>query len=209
MNESTPLTLLSAARQLFAQHGYDGASVRAITRAAGANLGAITYHFGSKQALYDAVLASMNEEIDQRLGVAMQGAGEPLERLERVVRALFDFFARNPEVPQLILHELASSRPLPSVLRQALGRRIDRLSSLIREGQESGSIRPGDPRFLALSVASQPLWISMARRPLQEGADINQTDPEARAQLVDSVVRFARAGLEAHARRRSDDDDES
>ncbi|MBL4689819.1 MAG: helix-turn-helix transcriptional regulator [Nannocystaceae bacterium] len=49
-------TLLHAGARLFAQRGYEGASVRAICEAAGANVNAISYHFGGKQGLYDAVL---------------------------------------------------------------------------------------------------------------------------------------------------------
>ena len=48
--------LIEAARELFAQDGFDRASVRDITARAQANLGAITYHFGSKEALYHAVI---------------------------------------------------------------------------------------------------------------------------------------------------------
>lgn len=44
--------LLDVAEVLFGEQGFDGASVRAITAAARTNLGAITYHFGSKEELY-------------------------------------------------------------------------------------------------------------------------------------------------------------
>jgi AcrR family transcriptional regulator len=52
----TAAALLEAGRVLFAERGYEGASVRAITAHACANLGAITYHFGSKRDLYDRVV---------------------------------------------------------------------------------------------------------------------------------------------------------
>ena len=51
--------LLAVAKELFARYGYDAVSVRDITSRAKANLGAITYHFGSKEALYHAALESM------------------------------------------------------------------------------------------------------------------------------------------------------
>lgn len=48
--------LLEAATNVFADHGYAAGSVRLITKAAGANQAAITYHFGGKDELYRAVL---------------------------------------------------------------------------------------------------------------------------------------------------------
>jgi hypothetical protein len=114
------------------------------------------------------------------------------------VRALFGVFAEQPDYPQLIMHELARSRPLPEELRQALERRIGALATLIGEGQADGSIRGGDPLLMALSVGSQPLWISLAARPIREGARIDQDDPETRGRLVESVVAFVREGLAVH-----------
>jgi AcrR family transcriptional regulator len=49
--------ILDAAERLLAERGVEAASVREITRAAGANLGAINYHFGTKQELVAAVFA--------------------------------------------------------------------------------------------------------------------------------------------------------
>ena len=48
--------MLDAAEELFAIHGYNGASMRSITRKAGVNLAAIHYHLGDKQLLYEMVL---------------------------------------------------------------------------------------------------------------------------------------------------------
>lgn len=49
--------LLDAAEQLFAERGFAATSVRQITDAAGANLGAVNYHFRSKEGLYAEVFA--------------------------------------------------------------------------------------------------------------------------------------------------------
>jgi len=48
--------ILDAAEQLFAEQGISGTSLRALTRAANVNLAAVHYHFGSKEALLDAVV---------------------------------------------------------------------------------------------------------------------------------------------------------
>jgi len=54
--KDTKRRILDAAEHLFAVNGYRGTSLRTITAAAKANLAAVNYHFGSKQALIEAVI---------------------------------------------------------------------------------------------------------------------------------------------------------
>jgi AcrR family transcriptional regulator len=190
-------TLVQAARKLFAANGFDGTSVRAITTEAGTNLGAITYHFGSKQALYEAVIASAIGPSRERLRAAAAESGEPLDRIEAFVRAFFAFLHESPDLPQLMMQQLASSRPIQEAALQTIRGNIETLAVLIHEGQVGGSIRPGDARLMALSIGAQPIWLTLARRALQEGVAIDQTDSATRAQIVESVTRFVRAGLAA------------
>ena len=60
----TRTQILDAAERLFADHGYRGTSVRAITTLAGANLAAVGYHFGSKAGLMAAVVRRVIEPIN-------------------------------------------------------------------------------------------------------------------------------------------------
>jgi AcrR family transcriptional regulator len=62
----TKTNLLDAAEHLFAHEGVDRASLRAITQAAGANLAAVHYHFGSKEALVREVLARRLSPLNKR-----------------------------------------------------------------------------------------------------------------------------------------------
>jgi len=70
--------LLNAAEALFARHGCHATSVRAITHAAGANLAAVGYHFGSKEALIRGVidrrLAPLNRERLARMEAELEAA---------------------------------------------------------------------------------------------------------------------------------------
>jgi len=54
--KDTKTRLLDTAEHLFAENGYHGTSLRMITTAAEANLAAVNYHFGSKEALIEAVI---------------------------------------------------------------------------------------------------------------------------------------------------------
>ena len=64
--QDTKERILDAAEELFAERGFNGTSLRAVTSAAGVNLAAVNYHFGSKEALLHAALgrriAPVNEQ---------------------------------------------------------------------------------------------------------------------------------------------------
>ncbi|GAB3154502.1 TetR/AcrR family transcriptional regulator [Amycolatopsis sp. NPDC004378] len=100
--------LLDAAEHLFAEHGFRGASVRAITERAGANLAAVGYHFGSKAELLAAVVRRVVEPI-----TAAQAAG--LDRL----------LARTPHPPVADLVEAFAGPLFDAML--AGGARTSRL----------------------------------------------------------------------------------
>ena len=55
-SKTTRARIIKAAARIFAEHGYEGASVRTIVGRADVNQAAINYHFGSKEGLYRAVL---------------------------------------------------------------------------------------------------------------------------------------------------------
>ena len=55
-SEVTRERIMKAAERLFAEHGYDGTSIRAIVAKAGVNQAAINYHFDGKDGLYREVL---------------------------------------------------------------------------------------------------------------------------------------------------------
>ena len=64
------LRLLEAGIEVFGRHGFEGASTRMLAKAAGVNLQAIPYHFGSKQGLYLAVAEHIGSRIEAHVGPA-------------------------------------------------------------------------------------------------------------------------------------------
>ncbi|HET9350501.1 MAG TPA: TetR/AcrR family transcriptional regulator [Burkholderiales bacterium] len=72
----TRTRILDAAEELFMQHGFEATSMRQLTAKAGANLAAVNYHFGSKDALVEAVFR-------RRLDAMNTARIAELDRLER------------------------------------------------------------------------------------------------------------------------------
>jgi AcrR family transcriptional regulator len=74
--------LLEAAIDVFAKHGFDGASTRMLAQAAGANLQAIPYYFGGKEGLYLAVADYVGQRIREHVGPVAARVGARLAAQE-------------------------------------------------------------------------------------------------------------------------------
>jgi len=193
--EETRTALLAAARRVFALRGYDGASLRDITREAGANLGAVTYHFGSKRALYVAVLTGAFSPLVERVGEAARGPGGPVQRLESVVDVIFGFLGTNLDLPRLMLQEVTAGRRPPRELVALAQAQFGNLGGILAEGRASGVFRPGHPAFTALSIVSQPIFMTVVAPLLMEVAGVDLSDPTTRSLAAEHVKSFVRDGL--------------
>jgi len=87
----TRTRILDAAEELFMLHGFEGTSMRLLTAKAGVNLAAVNYHFGSKNALIEAVfrrrLDPMNAERVAGLDRLEAEAGDKAIRPLEIIRA--------------------------------------------------------------------------------------------------------------------------
>ena len=193
----TRSALLDAALGVFTRNGFDGASIRAITAEAGANLGAVTYHFGSKRKLYAEVLKHGLTPMVDRVGEAAAAEGEPLERLNRVVDVFFDHLATHADVPRLLLQEVSAGRKPPREVVSILQRNATYVQGIIAEGWEDGSIRRAHPLFSALSVAALPIYMTVMAPMIREVAGVDLFDPATRRQAAEHVRTFVRNGLAA------------
>lgn len=85
---STKERILGAAELLFAQRGFEAASLRQLTTNAGVNLAAVNYHFGSKEKLVEEVFRRRLDALNaSRLAALGRIAGAPGTTLEDVLEA--------------------------------------------------------------------------------------------------------------------------
>ena len=88
----TKTRILDAAESLFMEHGFEATSLRSLTSAAGVNLAAVNYHFGSKEELFQAVLTRrldpMNKERIELIDKLEREAGGKAIACERILFAM-------------------------------------------------------------------------------------------------------------------------
>src|SRR3954469_4041424 len=80
--------LLEAAEDLFAQRGFDGATVREICDRAGMNVAAVNYHFGDKQALFVEAVKSAYACATAGLPPTWPPGTPPVEKLRTFIRMM-------------------------------------------------------------------------------------------------------------------------
>jgi AcrR family transcriptional regulator len=135
--------LLEAARLCVRQRGLVGATSREITRAAGANLGAITYHFGAKDNLIAEALFGELQQFVQPALDALAGPGSPAELMLGVVQQLLVQFERSKDNALVYLDALLLAARSPESQQRALGLYAaigDQLGGVITELVSQGLI---------------------------------------------------------------------
>jgi len=97
--EDTRRRILETALDLFAAHGYQGASTRQIADGAGVNLPAIQYYFGNKEGLYRAIIEDIAADTDRhmasrapRVRAALDDADTPREELAALLGEMLETF---------------------------------------------------------------------------------------------------------------------
>lgn len=113
--------ILDAAERLFAQSGFDGASMRQITHAAEVNVAAVNYHFGSKEELYAQVFIRRIVPINARRTQLLDAAEAQAEREGRVVslpevftsfvRPVFELVEQAPSFLPLLARNIGAPPP--------------------------------------------------------------------------------------------------
>ena len=148
-------SLLEAAKRLFMEHGYEGATVRQIASAAGLSTGAVFASFADKSDLFNEVLLADLEEQVALMHQASAGAGRTADRLTRTLEAGY-----RRQLPQLELLRAAVAVSWSQGLSGDLGDRpvraavIAQLRQHLASGVASGELKPGAD----VDLIAETLW---------------------------------------------------
>lgn len=105
--EETRAKILEAALKAFSDHGYSAASTRDIANRAGVNQGLITYHFKSKEILWQQAASKIFSEAREMMGQVMlrHADADPRTLNRNMIKAYVRFVAKRPELLRFMVEE--------------------------------------------------------------------------------------------------------
>ncbi|MGP2527887.1 TetR/AcrR family transcriptional regulator [Acidaminococcus sp. LBK-2] len=103
-SEETMQRLRDAGAELFDKKGYHNVSIKEIGRLAGCNSALISYHFGSKQALYQAIIDSQLDVLHQLESNIEKEEKTPLQKLKQYLHAILES-QLDPRQHMIILYQ--------------------------------------------------------------------------------------------------------
>lgn len=146
--------ILEAAEQVFAQHGYRGASVQAIAEQAGLPKSNVLYYVGSKKKLYVALLERMMGRWNAMLD-DISIDDDPAEVLEAFIRSKMQLSRDHPRGSRLFAAEILGGAPfLQTYLCGELRDWVEARAKVFKSWAERGLMDPVDPVWLIFLIWS-------------------------------------------------------
>jgi TetR/AcrR family transcriptional regulator len=122
---STPARILDTSLAAFGSRGYEAVSLDALARDLGFRKQTILHHFGSKDALLDALIDRTAGELAAVLEHSFERATTDAERAAAVVKGVFRLGARRPELLGFVREISRLGPPATDRLRAALDALVD------------------------------------------------------------------------------------
>ena len=147
-------TIAQAAKEVFAESGYQGATLEEIAQRAGMSKATIYIYYKNKDDLF---LQVVEELVNTAMAIAAQEATTakpPVEKLYAMVRRKMEFYERERDFFRIYLNEkhgleVAPKDPHKRALREMYLQGIQTLAKVIQEGIDAGVLRAIDSRRLA------------------------------------------------------------
>lgn len=190
--------LLDAALRVYMREGIGAASLRSIATEAGTTPALVSYYFGGKEALLNAVV---EERLLPVIGELRQGLDDVAEDasslIQGFIRGIHAVVARHPWIPGLWVREILNEG---GALRNLLITRIapqvpQLLAQRFAQAQAKGELNPDlDPRLLVVSLIGQTLFAFASAPIWREIFNAHDLDDEA---LLHHTFTLLNRGLEA------------
>ncbi len=199
--ERTRANILQAAIREFSEKGYAGARVDCIADAAGCNKGMIYQYYGSKEGLYELVLAHEYGLLASIEAEIIQEYNNPGDLLDVIVDRYFDFLLKTPDFVKIImwenLNEARAVRANPDLVT-IKAPIIECIRSAVRRGRDEGVFREdcnSKEVVFALITGAFSYFSNRYTLPYVLNVDLNSPN------FLESHKEIVKAGIRAYLKK--------
>ncbi len=163
----TEKKILTAAREVFAEKGHDGARMQEIADRANINKAMLHYYFRSKEKLFESIFKEAFKEFWPEITRTLLESDNVREFLKRAIESYVELFMHKPYLPIFILTEVNRNPDRLEILLKDGGVKPYMIIEYLREQMEKGNLKQMDPRELLVNVISLTIF-PFAGKPIIE-----------------------------------------
>lgn len=182
-DKNTEEKVLDAAKKVFVEKGYEGASMQQIATEAGINKALLHYYFRNKEKLFEAAFTDIFGKFAPRLHTIFTSGSGFFTKLEEFIDSYMSIILTEPLVPIFILQEINRN---PDVLYRTItgtGISPEFFIATAKEEMQKGNIINIDPRHLFINILALCIF-PVAARPLLQRVFFKNEDEEYEEFLI-------------------------
>jgi AcrR family transcriptional regulator len=183
--QRTRARLLEAAERVFAELGYNDASIVKITEAAGVGQGTFYLYFQGKAEIFDQLVRDLNRRVRRTMTEAAERGGTRIEAELLGFRAFFRFTAEHPALYRIIRQaEFAS----PETLQFHYDRLVEGYVAALERAMDAGEIERRDPEVLAWALMGIGELIGMRYILWAERNDVSERVLDEMERIITCIL---------------------
>jgi AcrR family transcriptional regulator len=155
------LQIIETAERLFAKKGFDGTSVRDIAEEAGINVAMISYYFGSKEKLMEAIFEVKIGRVQMRVEELLRDTSMiPMQKVYTLIDEHIErVFTSQQFYRIMICEQVSNSNPaIMEKVKQLKLKNTELIAELIKEGQKKGDFKKKVDVVLMLNTMIGTVW---------------------------------------------------
>ncbi|WP_245892156.1 TetR/AcrR family transcriptional regulator [Flavobacterium pallidum] len=162
--------ILQVAEQLFAEKGFDGTSVRDIVKVAKINIAMVSYYFGSKEKMLEALIISRISDLKIQLENLTKEPINPMQKLDKLIDLYIARMQKNRCIYQIVHFELSNKKREVNLksFTEVKKKNFEFLREIINDGQEKGVFRNDVNIYLIPPTILGTYFHFRMNRPLYE-----------------------------------------
>lgn len=146
--------ILDIAENLIAEFGYEGTSTRLLAKEAGVNVAMISYYFGSKEKLFEALIERRTSVTHEKLTSLVKEETDPWLKLSKVIDLYVERILSNPKFHRIICREISllQRSAMTENLNEILVKNAKELIKIVKHGIKEKVFREVDPEMTVTTL---------------------------------------------------------